>query len=187
MNNTFYIIRHAETEVNNDLPVSKWTLNIKGVIQSEKLASDKTFKKVNVLIASDEKKAIQTAKPIAKRLGLTIDKVKAFRELNRDKSGFLEPKTWNFCVKYAMKNPDKSKSDWELASNALQRFSDKIDELDLAYNKRKIIIVTHGIVANLYFAQLKGKLHQAYERMMKTDFCDYGIIKNGQIVQDILK
>jgi len=182
MNNTFYIARNAETTVDMDTPVSKWLLSTEGRQQTEKLAG----LKVDAIASSDEIKAVQTAEPLSRKLDLHIDKYPALRELNRDRSPPMDNKTWNFGVKYAMKNPDKSKFEWEKASSALARFSEKIQELDLAYNKRRILVVSHGIVVSMYFAQLLGKLHAAFERMQNTPHCAYGVVRDGKVVKDII-
>ncbi len=187
MNNTFYLVRHAETEIERDVAASKWKLSMRGKLQAEMLAKDSLLSKADVIITSSEAKAYETAFPLAKKLGKEIDRFSALDELNRDRSGFLEKEAFDFAVKYAIKNPDKSKFDWEKASAALGRFRAKLDELDLAYNNRKIMVVSHGIVLNMYFAGLLGKLHIAYERTMRTRFCDYGIVKDGKVIRDIVR
>lgn len=185
MNNTFYILRHAETEIDKEKPVSRWNLNLKGQLQAEQLCKDKLLKKADIIVASEEPKAYETAMPLARLLDKQVDRYKALNELNRDKSGYLPAKTFNFGVKYAMKNPDKHKFDWERASHAVERFSDKLTELDMAYNKKKIVVVSHGIVINLYIAQLLGKLHLAFERLQKNGFCSYAIVRDGMVEKDI--
>jgi len=185
MNNTIYFLRHAETEVDEELPVSQWQLSTRGKLQADMLLKEKAFKKVNIIVTSDEDKAYDTAYPIARKLGKTIDRFKQLNELNRDKSGYMQKEKWNFAVKYGMKNPDKSKAGWEKGSAALRRFTDKIEELDLAYNKRKILVVSHGIVLHMYFANKLGKMQFAFERMMKSKFCDWGTVKNGEVIKEL--
>ena len=54
------------------------------------------------------------------------------------------------------------------------------------YNK-KILIVAHGGVINLYFAKIIGQLDKVFERISTNTFCDYGIIKNSKVIKDIAK
>ena len=185
MNNTFIFVRHAHTEINDKIPVSKWNLSTKGKFQSEMLAKKSQFLKADVLISSDEKKAIDTLKPIAKKLTKGITSYRELNELMRDRGGFLSKESLSFVRKYAFKNPDKSKNHWEKASNALSRFSEKIDEIDMAYENRTIIVVAHGIVLNLYFANLQGIMHEAYEKWQRNSFCSFGMIKNKKVVRDL--
>ncbi len=187
MNNTFYLVRHGETVVDKDEPVSKWKLSTRGLLQAEMLAKDRELSKADIIISSSEAKAYETAFPLARKLDKEIDRYSAFDELKRDRGGFLKKETFDFAVKYAVKNPDRSKFSWEKAGSALERFTAKIQELDLAYNSRNIVIVSHGIVLNMYFAALLGRLHEAYERLQRTRFCDYGIVKDSKVVKDIVR
>jgi broad specificity phosphatase PhoE len=185
MDNTFIFIRHAHTQIDSKVPVSKWNLSTKGKFQSEMITKKPQFLKADVLISSDEKKAIDTLKPLARKLKKGTSSYRELNELFRDRGGFLSKESFSFVRKYAFKNPDKSKNHWELASNALSRFSEKIEEIDMAYENRTIIVVAHGIVLNLYFANLQGIMHEAYERSQKNTFCSYGFVKNKKVVRDL--
>lgn len=183
MNNTIYILRHAHTEIDSNIPPDKWGLSEKGKKRARNLAKKNTFDKVDVVISSGEKKAYQTALPIAQKLNKKIIQASEINELNRPK--FLGEKELNKTLKFAFTNPDKSINEWETANHALNRFDKAIKSIDRKHKNKKILIVSHGCVINLYFAKMLGCQDKTHERMMKNDFCSYGIIKNGKVIKDI--
>ena len=90
-------------------------------------------------------------------------------------------------MKLCMTNRKKSFNNWETANKALERFSNKIKEIDYENNDKKILIVSHGTVINLYFAKYLGKLEKVFERFQTNTFCDYGIVQNKKVIKDIAK
>lgn len=86
-----------------------------------------------------------------------------------------------------MTNWDQSYNKWERANSALKRFSKEIEEIDSRYSNKKILIVAHGGVINLYFAKILEKLDNVFNRALSNSFCDYGIIQDGKVLKDIAK
>ncbi len=187
MNNTFYFLRHGETKKDRNVPISRWILSDKGEQQAEELAQGDIFDDVDLIFSSTEEKAYQTAQPIAEKLGKKIIQLKEITELNRDKAGFMDPDEYEESVKYCLEHLDKSVHNWETANAALDRFSNKIEEIDKAYENQKILIVGHGFTINLYFAKLLNLLKDVYERYNTNNYADWGIVKNGEVVKDITK
>jgi 2,3-bisphosphoglycerate-dependent phosphoglycerate mutase len=187
-NNEFFLLRHAKTEITNNLLASKWKLSEKGIVEAEELTTLKEFNDLDMIISSYEKKAYQTVKPLALRDSLSIFQFYEFNELDRDSGEFLETlEQYNQIVKQCMHEIDKSFNNWEKADHAMKRFSRKIDELDKMFENKRILIASHGIVLNLYFAKKMNQLDNVYERWKKTTYCDYGIIRDGFVVKDIAK
>ncbi len=187
MNNTFYFLRHAETEVDKNLPVSEWTLSENGIKQAEELANTDIFADINIVISSDEGKAHQTAKPIAEKLEKEIIRIPELNEIDRDKGAFLEKEKFDETIKSCLTNLNKSINNWETASHALERFSRQIEKLDSKHENVKMLIVSHGCVINLYFAKILDKLDEAFERWLRNTLCDWGIIKNSEVIKDIVR
>jgi len=187
-NNEFLLIRHAETKIIAEKPVSKWDLSTEGYEQSEKLTTMKEFFDIDIIISSFEKKAYLTVKPIAIRDSRPIIQFYEFNELDRDNGGFLSSKDeYDLNVRNCMSEIEESFNNWETASHALNRFSRKMKELDRQYDHKRILISSHGIILNLYFAKILNQLDFVFERWKKTTFCDFGIIKDGFVVLDIVK
>lgn len=185
MNNTFIFLRHAETQIDKATPISKWGLTEKGITTANKLAKQKMFDHVDVVITSEEQKASNTAKPITHRIQKTIIQCKELNELDRDKGKVMEKNEYEKTVEYALTHPKESKHGWEPASNALQRFEKKVAQIDAAYENKTILIVGHAYTINLYFAKLQNKLDRVHERLQTNTFCSWGIIKNQKVIKDI--
>jgi hypothetical protein len=49
-----------------------------------------------------------------------------------------------------------------------------------------VLIVTHGTVLNIYFAECLHVLDQLPERWRKTGFCAYGCVEDGVVTKDIV-
>lgn len=187
-NNEFLLLRHAKTKITSDILVSKWKLSSEGIKEANELTILKEFNDIDIIISSYEKKAYQTVKPLALRDSLSIIQFYEFNELDRDAGGFIKTQEqYDQIVQRCMQEIDKSINNWENAAHALNRFSRKIDELDKMHESKRILISSHGIVLNLYFAKILNQLDKVYDRWKSTTFCDFGIIRDGFVVKDIAK
>ncbi len=186
-NNTFIFLRHAETKVDSNIKISQWILTKKGKKDALKLSQLSVFKDINIIITSDKEKAYQTATPLAEKLKKEIIRDGNLNEIMRDHGKFLKKDEYSKIMKLCMEYRDQSFNNWETANKALERFSKRIQEIDLKYYKKKISIVTHGGVINLYFAKILEQLDKIFERISTNTFCDYGIIQNSKVIIDIAK
>ncbi len=187
-NNILIFLRHAETKVNDKLIVSKWILTDKGKEEAELLLKSALFDDIEVIITSDEEKAFETAYPLSVSLNTPINRDEKLNEIDRDKGNYLSTKEeYNRIIQHTMEKRNESFNKWETANHALERFSKKVGEIGKIYTKKKILIVSHGVVINLYFAKILGCLDVVFERWLSNSFCDYGIIQNGKVLKDIAK
>ena len=186
-NNTLIFLRHAETKVDKDLKISEWELSERGRKEAFNISQLDFMDNVDIIIASNEKKAYKTADPLAKKKQIHIIREKELNEIMRDKGKFLGKEGYLDTMKLCMENRDQSFNDWETANKALGRFRKKVEEIDSNFKQKKILIVSHGTVINLYFAEKLNKLSDVYERTLSNTFCDYGVIQDGKIIRDIAK
>ena len=187
MNNTFYFLRHAETKMDKATPVSYWKLSKNGKKEAYELADAGMFDDIDIIVTSEEEKSVQTAAPIAKRLGRQPMCIAELGEIDRDGGGFLEKDEFDKAIQVSLANLDESQHEWEKGKDALERFQGAIDRLDSEYEHKNILIVAHGCVVNLYFAHLLDKLDETHARMVKTRFCDWGMVQDGEVLEDIVK
>lgn len=187
MNNTFYFLRHGETKVDKNAPISRWVLSEKGAAQAKQLATEGVFKDVDLIFSSTEDKAFKTALPIAESLGKEAVRLSEIVELNRDSGIFMGADKYEKTIKQCLEHPDKSFNNWETANHALERFSSKISDLDKDYQNKKILVVGHGFTLNMYFAKLLNAPDKVYKRFNTNNFADWGIVKNQKVVKDIAK
>ncbi|MFX0001253.1 MAG: histidine phosphatase family protein [Candidatus Hodarchaeota archaeon] len=187
-NNILIILRHAETEVDENTKISKWVLTEKGQNEAIKLFNSDLFDDVDIIITSKEEKAYQTAYPLLKKLHKKIIKNKNLNEIFRDNGRYLKSKTeYLKTMKLCVENRNQSYDNWETANHALERFSKAIQDIELKFSNKKILIIAHGGVINLYFAKILGELDKIFERLSTNTFLDYGIIKNKKVIRDIAK
>lgn len=187
-NNKLIFFRHAETKIDENSVISKWFLTEKGKKKAINTLNSKFFDDVDLIITSDEEKAYQTAYPLSKRLHQEIIRDKNLNEIIRDNGGFLKNKDeYTKILKLCVRNRNQSFNNWETANHALTRFLKRIQEINSQYSNKKIMIVAHGVVINLYFAEILGKLKDVFERWLTNTFCDYGIIQNNNVIKDIAK
>ncbi len=185
MNNTFYFLRHGETKVDENVPVSQWILSETGEVQAKQLVQGGVFNEIDIIFSSTEDKAYKTVLPTAKSLGKEVIKLEEIVELNRDKGAFLEAEEYERTIKQCLEHPDESFNSWETANHALERFSVKISDLDKEYENKKILVVGHGFTINMYFAKLLSVPSKVYERLSMNNFADWGIVKDQKVVKDI--
>ncbi len=184
-NNTLIFLKHSKTIIDQNIPVSEWELSPDGFKKLKDRLTNSDFKNIEIIISSSEKKAIKTAEIFANYFDLEIIVYDNFRELNRDKGNFGTSETYLENVKDTITFRSQSFNNWETADNALRRFNNGMKKINENYQKKKILIVSHGIIINLYFAYLRGNLSKTYDFWLLTDFCDYGITKNNIIIKDI--
>ena len=187
MSTTIYFLRHGKTKVDKDIPVSKWVLSDYGHKQAKAISEKPEFQEFDVIIASGEEKARQTAQPIADKLGKEVLREPELSELDRDAGGFMSHDEYEHAVHETLVHRDVSVSNWETASHALERFSKKVEELTETYKGKKILVVGHGMTMNLYFAKLLNKLDEVHERLGQNDFCDWGVVEDGKVVKNLGK
>ena len=169
------------------MPISKWVLSETGEAQAKQLSKEGVFKDVDLIFSSTEEKAHKTALPIAESLGKEVTKLEEIVELDRDKGAFMKLEDYEKAIEDCLKHQSESLNNWETAAHALDRFSNKIDELDREYDNQRILVVGHGFTINLYFAKLLSVFDKVYERLNTNNFADWGIIKSQRVVKDIAK
>ena len=77
---------------------------------------------------------------------------------------------------------------WESAHNALTRFQKIIEEIDMKYSDKRILIVSHGIVLTLYFVKLlEIPSNEFFSRWKSLLFCDWGVVKEGKVIKDMFE
>jgi len=187
VNNTFCFLRHAVPKLDKSKPRSKWILSEEGVHAAQKLAPSPVFDNVNLIISSEEERAYQTARFVADKLGKEVVRMLELNELEQDAGGFLEKEEFDRTIRFALTRWDRSLHGWETARCALDRFRKAVNQVNSEYEGKTILIVSHGCVLNLYFAELLNKLNTVYERWNKTTFLNYGLVKDGKVVKDIVE
>ena len=187
MNNEFVFLRHALTKIDLAKPADQWELAEEGIKNITVLVQSGVFDGIDIIIASAEKKAYQTAHFVAERLNKEITQMAEFNELNRGFSSLASKEEYEKRVELALLNKDEINTGWETAKSTLNRFLKGVEKLNKKFSNKKIFIVCHGINLSLYFAELlQISNFQLFSRWKKLEFCAWGIVKNNLVMKDIV-
>jgi|SRR3989344_6867796 len=186
MNNTKLIfLRHADTQKDPHLNAALWELSDKGIKQAERVAKNPIMNAVDVIYVSEEQKTSLTAKPIADVLGKPTILMAEFNEVKRGDK-FLAKEEFEAEKNRQLEDLFYKAFDGESGHEALERFKKGVDKVLKNNEGKTILIVTHGTILNIYFADMLNAYQELPERWQKTDFCAYGIVENGKVVKDII-
>ncbi len=186
------LLRHAEPRIQIEEVPSKWGVSSQGKAHAIKLAFSGVFNDVDLIIASNEPKGYQTAEMIALRQKQSVFRNPLFNELNRDGGFYLTSSQYQLAVKTVLNDYTFRVDGWETAASALSRFNRGIDEVLTEHDGKRILIVSHGMVLAMYFSELLGNRSNMpvqelnLVRWDTMEYCGWGIVKNGDVVKDII-
>jgi probable phosphoglycerate mutase len=160
---TLYLVRHGETVDNANKIMQGQTqgeLNENGIHQAQELSEVWKDRPIDVVIASDLKRSIDTARIIAEPHGLEVMTTPLLRE--RDWGGF----TGRFI-------PDLKNEVWpndiETLENLLSRAGEFIAYVKETFPGKKVLAVGHGIINKAVQAVYYGKTMSEVKRMMNAE------------------
>ena len=179
-------LRHARIKKDSDSHSEKWVLSDEGIKYIEEMFAAGTFDDVDVIISSSQKMCIQTAFFLSERLGKEIITNPGLNEIEKGVKLIETSDEYMELAKEVLTNYEKSIANWEPANKAFKRYQMTIERIDKEYNHKKILIVSHGIVMNLYFTHmLKLPLSNLFPRYKSLKQCAWGIIKDNVVERDI--
>lgn len=160
---TLFLVRHGET-VDNVRQImqgqTQGCLNERGREQAEQVARRLANEPIDAIVASDLRRAIQTAEIIAAPHGLPVRTTTLLRE--RDWGSFtgrfipdLKGEVW----------PDDIESEQAL----LQRAADFLQQIATTYPGKRVVAVGHGIMNKALLAVYAGCTMREVQRMMNAE------------------
>ena len=163
MDTVLYLVRHGETVDNANQIMQGQTqgeLNENGLRQAHELCEQWKSREIDVVMASDLKRAVDTAAIIAVPHGLKVVTTPLLRE--RDWGGFtgryipsLKNEVW----------PD----DIETLENLLSRAGEFIAYVRKTYPGKKVLAVGHGIINKAVQAVYFKKLMSEIQKMSNAE------------------
>lgn len=178
-------LRHADTQKNPNLNAALWCLSEEGKRQAIEAANLPIMNETDVIYVSEEKKTALTAEPLAKKLGKELTPLSFFNEVKRGDK-FLTKEEFEAEKVKQLKDLDYHAFGGESGKEALARFKQGIDQILKENVGKTILVVTHGTILNIYFADLLNVYDKLPERWQKTAFCAYGVVENGVVTKDII-
>jgi len=158
------LVRHAAPLIEPGVPPPQWGLSPEGRADAEALAVRVAALKPQAICASTEPKAIETARLLARPLGLAIDTDPAFDEHRRG--------SWPFEPDAAVRDARMLRvlSDFgssvdgaEVGAAAAARFAAGVE----ARAARPLVIVSHGTILSLFLAWTASLEPQALWRSLR--------------------
>ena len=160
---TLYLVRHGETVDNANQIMQGQTqgeLNENGIRQAQEVSEVWKDQPIDVVIASDLKRSVDTARIIAAPHGLEVVTTPLLRE--RDWGSF----TGRFI-------PDLKGEVWpddiETLENLLSRAGEFITYVKETFPGKKVLAVGHGIMNKAVQAVYYGKPMSEVKRMMNAE------------------
>lgn len=141
------LVRHAAPAVTPDTEATAWPLTAAGRRAAEALA-DKLRVHADVVVSSQERKAIDTARPIAEKSGLTVELDARLTEARRQ---WVDGDYRHAAL--AWLNGDSPATGWEPRKSVVDRWDSAIVDLPAA---EVAVVVGHGLAMTAWAADRFG-------------------------------
>ncbi|MBN1975974.1 MAG: histidine phosphatase family protein [Anaerolineae bacterium] len=148
---SLYLVRHARTKMSDD-DAERWPLSEEGERQADILAQRGFWREVALILSSPEPKALQTAKPAARRWSIPLETANCLHEVRRP---HLMPDYENAVARF-FSDPETSIAGLEPAAQASERITRCIKGLSIGHPGKTLAIVSHGLVTALFLARLES-------------------------------
>lgn len=146
-----YFLRHFQTEVDPETPVSEWELSEKGRSEMEEfLASG--VPEVDAVYTSPEPKALKLAERVIEQENLELIVCEELREVDRSRRGFIEDHSEYVETAREYLENDYPKTAWEPKSELKKRmkaFVELIEDSEF----EEVLVVGHGLYFSVLLAE----------------------------------
>ncbi|MDH3265138.1 MAG: phosphoglycerate mutase family protein [Paracoccaceae bacterium] len=149
-------LTHPEVVIDPAIPVAEWGLTPAGAARAMALAERLPGGDIHVA-SSAERKALETAWPLAAHLGIDVEVRPAMHENDRSATGFLPGPEFEEAANAFFASPEESVRGWERAADAQARILREVSEVLAAQASRSLIFAGHGGVGTLLLCALAGR------------------------------
>jgi broad specificity phosphatase PhoE len=150
-----FFITHPEVVVDPLIPVPQWKLSRRGVTRVRRMLEQPWVADIRHIVASEERKAVETAQLLAAHLALSYATRAELGENDRSATGYLPREEFEATADRFFECPDRSVKGWEPARAAQARIVGAIDGILEAAPPGNIAVVAHGGVGALLLCRLK--------------------------------
>lgn len=150
-------LSHPEVAIDPAIPVPDWGLSEKGRARTKAFARHPVIPRIGRIVASREKKAIETADILAAVGGLRVEIRDDLHENDRSATGFLSPPDFEATANRFFAEPDASIRGWERAIDAQARIVNAVAAILDEYPTCPLtLFVGHGGVGTLLLSHAGG-------------------------------
>lgn len=114
-------ISHPQIEVDATRPVPEWSLSARGRERAQAFAGTTLAKGLKRIISSREVKAQETAAILGAALGLPVEHLDGFGEIDRSVPGYVSAEKFEELATLCFARPEESAGGWERAVDAQTR------------------------------------------------------------------
>ena len=147
------LVKHAEPIIEPQVPPNRWGLSERGKARSVALAERLRRYRPAAIVASEERKAVQTAHVVAERLGMSAATFPGLHEHDRTGAPFGTQAEFELAAKGFFENPGKPVWGTETAEEARGRFADAVDGVLARHPAGDVVVVAHGTVITLFLSR----------------------------------
>lgn len=138
-------IRHSQSLVNPNIPISSWGLSEEGVVLAKKLSQLEIINTLEVVYSSLQPKAIETATFATEGMNIVLKKDDRLTESTSFTNKFVDIETLKENDKKYYADKNLSINGGETYTQALARFNVALESITLSEKgKSNIGIVSHG-------------------------------------------
>jgi broad specificity phosphatase PhoE len=158
-------LTHPQVQIVPEQPVPSWGLSAFGRSRVTALIKAGWLQGTTQIVASAERKALETAEPIAAALGVRLEVREAMHENDRSATGFLPPDEFERVANQFFAHPDESIRGWERAKDAQSRIVREAEIVLSESGAGDVLFVGHGAVGTLLLCHYAGaEISRAYDQ-----------------------
>ncbi len=154
--NHLILVKHSLPEIVPAIPAKKWRLSKEGQDRCKTLAGKIIPYSPDVVIASLEPKAIETAQIIARQMDKSFRIFEGLHEHDRTGVEFMDREQFESQVHDLFEHPDQLVFGKETARQAQERFSNALISIVVKYSSQNIAVISHGTVITLFVEKVTG-------------------------------
>ena len=147
------LVRHSQPDIVSGVPGSLWHLSVEGRRRCRFLAEQLASYRPAAIVTSREPKALETASLLSTHLSVPYTPGEGLHEHERGDTAYLGREEWEQTIASFFAHPDQLVFGNETATQALQRFTKAVENVQQEYDQGTVAIVTHGTVITLFVAQ----------------------------------
>ncbi|WP_300072599.1 histidine phosphatase family protein [uncultured Ruegeria sp.] len=149
-------LTHPEVAIDPTIPTPEWGLSQAGLARTERLARAQPWPNTTRIVASAERKAIETAACLAAAWQCPMEVRPEVHENDRSATGFLPPCAFEAAADRFFAAPHESFCGWETAEAAQVRILGEALEYVWHHLDGDVLFVGHGAVGTLLYCALAG-------------------------------
>jgi broad specificity phosphatase PhoE len=150
------LVRHSLPEIIPTLPARRWSLSEAGRRRCRPLADRLADYAPDVIVTSDEPKAVETGRIVASALGKPLKTAQGLHEHDRSNVAYGSTEWFEAAVARFFAEPGRLVFGNETADQAHGRFSGAVARVLEEHPKQNVVIVSHGTVMTLFVARMAG-------------------------------